>query len=74
MEFWYLYVMMMCSMIFGTYFWGSVKSAAGGDLADDRFTSMIATISSLMGILKIVWSVGLLKFNFRTNYALLLTV
>lgn len=66
--------MMVCSMIYGIYFMGSVKSAAGDNLADDNFTSLIGTIASLMGILRFTWSIGLMNFNFKANYALLMSV
>ena len=65
--------MMSCTMIYGIYFMGSVKSAVGDNLNDDSFTSMIASVSSFMGVFRFIWSVGLNKYSFKKVYGFLVT-
>jgi hypothetical protein len=66
--------MNLMSVLFGLFVIGSSKSYGEDKLKDEDFLSLAASLSSVFGIFRFLWSIPLQALGFKIVYSVLIII
>ena len=73
-QFYLIYLMSICSVLFGLFIISSSKAYGEIEIGDEAFLSFVATFSNIFGIFRFIWSISMDYYSFKKVYGVLLII